>query len=92
MFQEMIDGMEGLEKIDFEDFFIFQYLDGFFYYSAIDLDLRYKNIDYFRECLIDMVMESGMGTMFLIPEEEGEENNDFIIDIDDLDVNDRINV
>ena len=44
----------------------------------------------------DMVMEAEMGALFFIPEEALEEAydnaGDTIIDIDDLDVNDRINV
>jgi len=95
MYQELINRLEDVEYAERMDEFIVEYLEGWFYTTQSEEISAYRNIGYIREMLEDMVVEAGMGAMFLIPEEEPTydyRNNDAVIDIDDLDVNDRINI
>ena len=50
------------------DEFIVGYLEGFFYFTQDDTTYG-KNINYMKETLEEMVMDAGMGALFLIPEE-----------------------
>jgi hypothetical protein len=65
MYQEIIDRLEYKSVEEKKETFIFNYLECFFLYTQDDEYCSFKNIDYIRECLEEMVIQSGMGEMFI---------------------------
>ena len=83
MFQEKFNRLEDIEQVKQMDEFIVDFLEGWFY-STMDGS---STFGYMRETLEEMVLEAGMGALFLVPEEDDEINDEHrhhTIDIDDL--------
>ena len=83
MYQDLINSLEDVEQTEKTNEFIVEYLEGWFYFTEISENPAYINLGYIREMLENMVVEAGLGTMFLIPEEDQED--DIYIDVDDMD-------
>ena len=69
MFQEKINRLVDIEPVQKMDEFIVEYLEGWFYFTQVQEESVYTKLGYIREMLEDMIIEAGMGTMFLLPEE-----------------------
>lgn len=69
MYQEIINRLEDKSLEEKGNTFIFNYLESFFLYTQDDEYRSLKNIDYIRERLENIVIEAGMGAMFIVPED-----------------------
>ena len=67
MFQEIINRTNTLSINEKQHQFIVQYLEGFFFYSQEDTIIFY-NVDYIRESLEEMIIQAGLGAMFIMSE------------------------
>ena len=68
MYQEIINRMDNKTEEEKNESFIFNYLEGYFYYAQEGNNTYFRNTDYIREIIEEMVIEAGMGAMFIVPE------------------------
>jgi len=67
IYQEKINRLKTLPYPEKMDEFIVEYLEGWFYYT--ETENNFRNIGYIRELLEEMIINAGMGSLFLIPED-----------------------